>query len=181
MTRLILCRHAAEGNAGESRALAAALAAVSLDAVYTSPLPRARITAEAIAAQHALAPIEVSELREIELGAVEGLSFDEYPAELQAELVNRPMSVRFPGGETYEELQERVSGALDEIVRAHSDGTVAAVSHTGPIRAALAGWLGIADEAVFRIDQRTGAVNVVDWVERTPLIRLVNRTGPVGP
>lgn len=178
MTRLFLCRHAAEGNAGESRALAAALAAVSLEAVYTSPLSRARITAAAIAAEHALAPIEVSELREIELGAVEGLPFDEYPAELQVELLNRPMSVRFPGGETYGELQERISRALDEIVRAHADGTVAVVSHAGPIRASLAGWLGIADEAVFRIDQRTGAVNVVDWVGGTPLIRLVNGTGP---
>jgi len=178
LTRLILCRHAAEGNAGESRALAAALAAVSLDAVYTSPLSRARITAEAVAAEHALVPVEVSELREIELGAVEGLLFDDYPAELQTELLNRPMSVRFPGGETYEELQERVSRALDEIVRAHPDVTVAAVSHAGPIRAALAGWLGIADEAVFRIDQRTGAVNVVDWIEGIPLIRLVNGTEP---
>jgi broad specificity phosphatase PhoE len=178
MTRLILCRHAAEGNAGESQALAAGLAAVSLDAVYTSPLSRARISAEAVAAEHALAPIEVSELREIELGTVEGLSFDAYSAELQTEFVNRPLSVRFPGGETYEELQERVSRALDEIVGAHPDRTVAAVSHAGPIRAALAGWLGIADEAVFRIDQRTGSVNVVDWMEGTPLIRLVNGTAP---
>ena len=178
MTRLILCRHAAEGNAGESRALAAALAAAPLDAVYTSPVLRARITAEAVAAEHALAPIEVSELREIELGAVEGLSFDEYPAELQAEFLNRPMSVRFPGGETYEELQERVSRALDEIIEDHPDRTVAAVSHAGPIRAALAAWLGIADDAFFRIDQRTGAVNVVDWIDGTPLIRLINGTGP---
>jgi broad specificity phosphatase PhoE len=178
LTRLILCRHAAERNVGESRALAAALAAVSLDAVYTSPLSRARITADAIAAEHALAPIEVSELREIELGTVEGFSFDEYPAELQAEFLNRPMSVRFPGGETYDELQERVSRALDEIVGSHPEGTVAAVSHAGPIRAALARWLGIVDEAVFRIDQRTGAVNVVDWVDGIPLIRLVNGTAP---
>jgi broad specificity phosphatase PhoE len=178
VTRLILCRHAAEGDAGESRSLAAALAAVSLDAVYTSPLWRARITAEAVAAEHALAPIEVPGLREIELGAVEGLSFDAYPADLQAEFLNRPMAVRFPGGETYEELEKRVSRALEGIVRAHPGGTVAAVSHAGPIRVALAGWLGIADEAVFRIDQRTGAVNVVDWVEGTPLIRLVNGTGP---
>jgi broad specificity phosphatase PhoE len=176
MTRLILCRHAEEGNAAESQALAAALAAVPLDAVYTSPLPRARVTAEAVAAEHTLVPIVLPGLREIELGEVEGLTFDEYPATLQAELLNRPMSIRFPGGETYRELEERVSLALHEVIRAHANGTVAAVSHVGPIRAALGAWLGVADEAVFRIDQRTGAVNVVDWVEGTPLIRLVNGT-----
>jgi broad specificity phosphatase PhoE len=178
VTRVILCRHAEEGNRAQVRDLAAALATVPLEAVYTSPLARARTTAEAVAREHGLAPIEVDGLREIELGDVEGLAFDEFPPELQRELLSRPLSVRFPGGETYGELRGRVCRALADVVAAHHDRTVAVVTHAGSIRAALSAWLGIADEAIFRIDQRTASVNVVDWLEGVPLVRLVNGTGP---
>ena len=178
MTRLIVCRHAEEGNAAEIQRLAAALAPVLLDAVYTSPLPRARVTADAVAAEHELVAIDVRDLREIDFGDVEGVAFDDYPAELQAALLDRPLAVRFPGGETYGELQGRVLRALGEIVSGHPGGTIAVVTHAGPIRAALAVWLGITDAAAFRLDQRTASVNVVDWLDGAPLIRLVNGTGP---
>ena len=176
MTRLIICRHADEGNAAQARDLAATLADLPLQAVYRSPLARAVLTAQAVAAEHQLVPIEMADLREIERGSVDGMAFDEYPAELQAELLSRPLTVRFPGGENYGELRDRVCPVLQEIAAAHSTGVVTVVTHLGPIRTALAGWLGIGDESVFRIDQRPAAVNVVDLVDGVPLIRLVNGT-----
>jgi broad specificity phosphatase PhoE len=178
MTRLVLCRHAEEGNLAQAGELAAALADVSFEAVYTSPLQRAVLTAEAVAAEHELVPIEVADLREIEFGEVDGLTFDQYPAQLQAELLSRPLSVCFPGGETYAELRDRVDRSLEQIAAAHEDEVVGVVTHAGPIRAALAMWLGISDEAIFRIDQRPASVNVVDWLDGVPLIRLVNGTRP---
>lgn len=178
MTKLVLCRHAQEGNEAQARELAAALAAVPLEAVYTSPLARAVVTAEAVGREHGLVPIELTELREIEFGEVEGLAFDQFPRELQEKLLTQPLAVRFPGGETYAELRERVCRALADIVAAHRDQAVAVVTHAGAIRAALSAWLGIADEAIFRIDQRAAAVNVVDWLDGVPLVRLVNGTEP---
>jgi alpha-ribazole phosphatase len=174
VTRLVVCRHAEAGNRGQACALADELAHLPLEAVYTSPLERAIQTARAIAAAHGLAPIEVDALREIDFGQVDGLVFDEFPVELQAGLLREPLTVRFPGGETYEELRERVCRAIEEIVVSHPDAVVAVVTHAGSIRAALATWLGIADESIFRIDQSHAAVNVVDWIEEGPLIRLVN-------
>jgi len=118
LTRLVLCRHAEAGNAKEANELAAVLASVHFDAVYTSPLERALATSRAVAAQHRLVPVEVADLREIDLGEVEGLSFGQLPAELQAELLGAPLTVRFPGGETYGELRDahgpdpRSSGSL---------------------------------------------------------------------
>jgi broad specificity phosphatase PhoE len=151
---------------------------VPLEAVYTSPLERAIETARAIAAVHRLAPLEIDALREIDFGEVDGLGFDDFPVELQAGLLREPLTVRFPGGETYGELRRRVCGALDEIVASHPDAVVAVVTHAGSIRAALATWLGIADEAIFRIDQSHAAVNVVDWIDGAPLVRLMNGKHP---
>ena len=178
MTRLVLCRHAATGNAAEAHDLAVALAGIPFAAVYTSPLARAVETAKTVAAAHGLVPIEVADLREIEFGDVEGIEFERYPPQLQTELLNEPLSVRFPGGETFDELRLRVCRALDEVLGRHAGESVLIVSHAGSIRAALAAWLGVVGEAIFRIDQRTASVNVVDWVEGTPIVRLLNGTHP---
>ena len=178
MTRLLLCRHAEQNNAQQARALADAFVGIPLAAVYTSPLARAVETAATIADAQRLVPIQVDDLREIEFGEVEGVEFDALPAELQAELLSDPMQVRFPGGETYDELQERICRAIERILADHRDVTVAAITHAGSIRAALAAWLHIADEAIFRIDQRYAAVNVVDWTDGVPFVRLVNGRTP---
>jgi broad specificity phosphatase PhoE len=176
VTRLVLCRHAQPGDTREAESLAAALAPIALAAVYTSTLSRAVETARFVAEAHALEPVEVAELREIDLGEVDGLAFDEFPADLRRGLLEQPLTVRFPGGETYEELRGRVVAALDRIVASHPGDVVAVVSHAGAIRAALATWLRIAEDAFFRIDQRFASVNVVDWVDGVPLVRLVNGT-----
>jgi broad specificity phosphatase PhoE len=178
VTRLVLCRHAEAGNAEEANELGAALAPVPFKAVYTSPLERALATSRAVALRHGLDPVEVADLREIDFGDVEGLQFDQLPAGLQAGLLGEPMTVRFPGGETYGELRDRVCGALADIVERHAGETVAIVTHAGSIRAALTAWLGIEGEAIFRIDQRTASVNIVDWLHGVPIVRLVNGTRP---
>ena len=64
--------------------------------------------------------------------------------------------------------------ALDELAARHPDETVAVVTHAGPIRAALATWRLLPDEAVFRIDLDFGSLTVVELVDGVPLVRLVN-------
>jgi broad specificity phosphatase PhoE len=177
VTRLVLCRHAEAGNAAQVAALVQELAALPLAAVYTSPLERALETARAIAVQHGLEPVAVPALREIERGAAEGLAFEAYPAELQAELLTSPESVRFPRGESFDDVRVRVAPAFAEIVAGHAGQTVAAVSHAGAIRAALAVWIEIGGDGAFRIDQAPGAVNVIDWSDGRPFVRLVNGSG----
>jgi broad specificity phosphatase PhoE len=172
--RLLLCRHAEAGNRAQTAELARTLADAPLAAVYTSAVTRALETARAVAAAHGLAPLVHEDLREIGLGDVEGLQFEEYPPGLQTALLTAPATVRLPGGESYEELRVRVVAALAEIVAQHSDATVAAISHAGAIRAALATWLEVGPEAAFRLDQSFAGINVVDWVDGFPFVRLVN-------
>ena len=167
--RLILCRHAEAGNTTQAEALAHELRGLHLAAVYTSPLERAVKTAERIAR-----PIVVDDLREIELGDVSGLQFEDYPRELQTVLLEQPATVTFPGGESYEQLRARATSALERIVAQHDGETVAAISHAGPIRAALGTWLGVPPDASFRLDQSFAAVNVIDWLDGAPFVRLVN-------
>jgi len=181
VTTLVLCRHADPSRPEQALGLARALANVPLTTVYSSPLDRARDTAAALTEGLGRAPIVVDDLREIDFGEVDGLGFDDLPDELQAGLLHEPTRVRFPGGETWAELRSRVCRALDAIVASHPHEVVAVVSHAGPIRAALATWLRMADETVFRLDQRNASINVVEWIDGVPIVRLVNGdTAPLG-
>lgn len=177
---LVLCRHAAAGESKQAQELAGALASLTIAAVYSSPLARALDTARSIAQAHGLEPVEVDALREIDFGEVEGLEFDSLPAALQEGLLREPLATRFPGGETYGELQERVCEGLTAIRVRHPDATVVVVTHAGAIRAALGAWLGIRGDEIFRLDQRHASVNVVDWVDGVPIVRLVNGTSAAG-
>jgi broad specificity phosphatase PhoE len=174
--RLVLCRHADAGDPEGAPRLASVLAELAAVTVYTSPLARAVETARAVGERHGLSPVIREDLREIELGELEGLQFEQYPVELQEALLTAPGTVQFPNGESYAALRGRVVGAFAEIVALHTGGTVVAISHAGAIRASLAAWLEVPPDASFRIEQRLACVNVVDWTDGIPFVRLVNGT-----
>jgi broad specificity phosphatase PhoE len=181
MTRLVLCRHGeAEGAAGRfcgsfdpalsaaGRRQAAALAAVvGESALYSSPARRALETAAAMGRE----PIVEQDLRELDFGEAEGLTYDDVAErwpDVYAAWLRAPTEVRFPVGEAFADFRARVLAALGRI----EDGVV--VTHGGVIRTALAHWLDMPDDAIFRIDVGHGAVSVVEWQDGTPLVRLVN-------
>jgi alpha-ribazole phosphatase len=151
--------------------LGEALARHEWDAVYSSPRLRARETAVAVNREVVID----DDLREIDFGELEGRSYDEIAAtdpELYRAWMERPTTVRFPGGESFAELKVRALEALDRIRATHESAVV--VTHGGVLRAGLAAWLAMPDEAIFRLDQRYGGVTIVDWVEDVPLVRLMN-------
>jgi broad specificity phosphatase PhoE len=180
VTRLVVCRHADPTGPEGALALSQVLLPLRLSVVYASPLTRARETAQVIAEPRGLTPILVGDLREIEVGEVDGLAFDDYPAELQDGLLRAPERVRFPGGESYADMRGRVTRAVRGIVARHPGATVGVVTHAGPLRALLGNWLEMRDEAVFRLDQGYGAINIVDWTDGVPFVRLVNGPWPLG-
>jgi len=155
--------------------LAPALATLQWEAVYTSPRRRACETAAALAAARGLEPLLDESLRELDFGELEGRSYDEIAAtdpELYRAWMERPTTVSFPGGESFADLKARALAALDRIRAEHEAALV--VTHGGVLRAGVAAWLAMPDEAIFRLDQRYGGVTIVDWQEGVPLVRLLN-------
>jgi alpha-ribazole phosphatase len=148
-----------------------------LDAVYTSPLSRAAATASAVSESHGLTPDPRADLSEIDFGAFEGRTFDELAAadpDVYGRWMREPSRVRFPGGESFADLRGRVSREIARIRRAHRGGSVAVVTHGGPIRAVLAEVLGLDGGRAFRIGQSWGGMSSVEWVGDDPFVRYVN-------
>ena len=195
ITRLLLIRHAQPDEDTRSRCygrldiglsargqrraqlLARTLDRIPLAAVYSSPSTRALDTARPLAAAHQLTLSVEEALREIDFGQLEGRSYDEievaYP-DLYRSWMQTPTRVEFSGGESYTELRVRALAALEAIRAYHRGGLAAIVSHGGVLRAMLADCLRMPDEAIFRIDQSYGALSIIDWLDDSPLVRVVN-------
>jgi broad specificity phosphatase PhoE len=129
----------------QAHALADLVASEKIDAVYTSPLGRARETAEIVAARAGLEPEALPELREVDTGSWSGLSRADVEARFPEGFTRwRAGRSGWEDGETYEEMAQRVICALRTIAENHPDGRVLIISHGGPIRAIHAAAEGVA-------------------------------------
>ncbi|MCX7667132.1 MAG: histidine phosphatase family protein, partial [Gemmataceae bacterium] len=96
------------------------LAIRPLEAIYSSPLQRAKQTAEIIAQPHQLAVHAVADLTECDVGRWEGRSWEDIKAtepELYHAYHENPAETGYAGGENFQHVHERVSRAIREIVR----------------------------------------------------------------
>jgi alpha-ribazole phosphatase/probable phosphoglycerate mutase len=147
------------------------------DALYSSPRRRARESSEIIRALTGLEPIFKAELQEIDFGSFEGLTYQEierlYP-EAYRLWMERPTEITFPQGESFAGMKARVLQFKRFLSTAHFGKTVIAVSHGGVNRILVADALAIPDPMIFRIDQNYAAINVIDYLPESPIVRLIN-------
>lgn len=147
----------------------------TLDAVYTSPRRRAREGAEILSSES----VVDRRLSEIDFGELEGLTYEEAAEQfphLYQRWMREPTEVKFPGGESFAEMKVRVLEAIAVIRDAHSEQTIAIVSHGGVNRIVLAEALGIEARRIFHLDQSHAGVNIVDDFDDYSVVRLMNGT-----
>jgi len=152
------------------------LAGEKIDAVYASPLCRASKTAEIIAAGHNVKVYSRDDLCECNFGEVEGLTFDEikqcYPA-LALELSAKRTGA-FPGGETIEQMNERISAFLATLEKHRPEQTLLVVAHGGPVRLLICNLLGLGLEhwIQFRVD--CASLSIVETYPGMNILDLFN-------
>ena len=134
----------------QADALAGCLEAADVTAVVTSPLERARATADAIAARHG-AEVRVDDRWiELDYGALDGALPGDVAADVwqawRADPAYRP-----PGGESLADLGRRVREACGGLASGAAEGTVVVVSHVSPVKAAVAWALRVGDEIAWRM------------------------------
>jgi len=180
---LILVRHAAHdrvdrilcgrmpgvalGQAGldQAEVLGEALQRHAPDALFTSPLERARMTAEVLGAMLNLTPQVTPALTEIDCGEWTGREFAELQEDPRWLRWNRERAAsRPPGGETMEEAGLRVLDFARTLRTRYPNGVVTLVSHADVIKATLAAVLGLTLDAHDRFDIAPASVSrVVLW------------------
>jgi ribonuclease H / adenosylcobalamin/alpha-ribazole phosphatase len=169
----------------QAKAAAQRLAARGgIQLIVTSPLRRARLTAEAVAAATG-APVQVDEgWIEADFGEWEGLSYAEamerWPGEVTAWM--NDTSVAPPGGESFATAGRRVLAALDQLLERSEPGRVVVVSHVTPMKTVLRHALLAPPAALRRMHLDVACLCEVDWYADGPVVvRSLNDTGHLPP
>jgi len=139
----------------------------TIHAAYCSPLSRARDTARAIARHHHLAVADLPGLTDLCYGDWEGLPLNEVKvtyAELYRRWETAPATVRFPRGETLDEVRDRALKAVEEVVRRHPGQIVLLAAHRAVNKVLIAAFIGLDNSHFWRIGQDTTAINRFDRV-----------------
>ena len=147
-------------------------------AVYASPLERTKQTAAPIAkavgkrvrADRGLLEADFGEWTGAELKALR-----KKPEWRQVQWY--PSGFRFPGGESFAEMQTRAVTAVQRLVAAHPGHAVVAVSHADPIKAIVAHAMGAHLDLFQRIVVSPCSVTAILYSTSGPVVLCVNSTG----
>ncbi|MGH9181145.1 MAG: histidine phosphatase family protein, partial [Acidimicrobiales bacterium] len=163
----------------QAEAVGERLAALAkVDAVYASPLERTRETAGAIARRVGL-PVRTDKgLLECDFGEWTGGELRVLSRRPEWRVIQRhPSGFRFPGGESFTEMQSRVVGAARRLGATHPGGTIVLVSHADPIKAAVADAAGTHLDLFQRLVISPCSVTAISYGHAGPLVLMVNSVG----
>lgn len=146
-------------------------------AVYASPMERARETAAPIARALGLRVRTARGLNECDFGRWTGRRLRDLSRLKAWRTVQRqPSQFRFPGGESFAEMQARVTGQVADLVACHPGETIVCVSHADPIKAVLAQSLGTPLDLFQRIVVGPCSTSAVLHDAERPTVLHVNAT-----
>ena len=195
-TRIYLIRHGEVAGAGTPRYnghcdvalsergvamyhdLKPRFAGAAITACYSSDLTRCRIGAEILGSHTGCPPVLEPNLRELNIGLWEGMTWDDiisrYPDQWQARL-DDIVNYRVPGGENLRDLEARAMPVIDGIVSRHRGEEVLVVGHGGINRVILLNAVGAPLRNFFHIEQTYCCLNIIDYYEDGKMVvKLLN-------
>jgi probable phosphoglycerate mutase len=172
--------HLSDTGRQEASEVAARFEGVPVSAVYASPLERARETAAPIADRVGKPVVVEKGLIECDFGEWTGAELKTLRKLPEWRTVQHwPSGWRFPGGESFLDVQVRLQGVVDRVREGHPGEIVVAVSHADCIKALLALALGVPLDLFQRIVVGPCSTSVVAYTSGGPAVLAVNSYGPI--
>jgi probable phosphomutase (TIGR03848 family) len=171
--------HLSDDGTAQARAAAERIAQLDrVHAVYASPLERTRETAAPIGRAADLPVRTAKGLLECDFGEWTGKRLANLRKKPEWSTVqHRPSIFRFPGGESFAEMQLRIWNQMEALVADHPGQTVVAVSHADPIKAAVAMASGVHLDLFQRISISPCSITPLLFTSSGPIVLAVNSTG----
>ncbi len=165
-----------ENGRRQASAIADALMGKDISAIYTSPLKRSIETARPAATAFHLNIVTLQGFIDINYGEWEGLAYDEVRqryANLCRKWEGRPHLVKFPNGESLEEVKRRSFSAFMKVVAENSGKSILIIPHRVINKVLLCAVLGLSNAHFWSIRQDTGCINVIEYSNsRFVLVRM---------
>jgi probable phosphoglycerate mutase len=163
----------------QAKALAKALKNKGIKIIFTSPLKRTKKTAEILAEELGVPLYEDERIIEIDHGVWSGLKIEEvqqkFP-EMYETWLKTPWNVKFPRGESLEEVYKRVKDFLNFLKEEHGNENIAIVSHTVPIRTLYCAFLELPLNYFWSFGCDNASYSILLWEENKRMIFKLNIT-----
>lgn len=152
---------------------------VEIHQIHSSPLARARETAEAIARLHHLKVQSLEALIDMSFGKWEGRAHQEIrqiDAETYRQWAESPHLARLPGGESLDDVRARSMATLEELIWSHPGKSLVLVSHRVICKVLICAILGLDNSHFWQITQDTTAINLIQHRNGKYILSLMNET-----
>ncbi|MEC7427080.1 MAG: MSMEG_4193 family putative phosphomutase [Acidimicrobiales bacterium] len=173
--------HLSETGTEQARTVGMRLAAMGtkqIAAIYSSPLERTKETARAISKEVGIKVKQERGLLELDVGDWTGRKLSHLRKLNAWSAVQKyPSGFRFPNGESFVEMQTRMSETVTRLVKSHPGETIVAVSHADPIRALVAHSMGTHLDLFQRTVVSPCSVTAILYTSGGPIVLSVNNTG----
>ena len=136
---------------------------MNISAIYSSPIQRAKHTAE-IVGEHNSIDVQIDDrLIELDMGKFTGIPYDEIFAShgnVFLKFYNGELEIAHNGVETFADVKKRVTSIVDEIIEKHPDQNVVLVTHMDPIKAMLSNVVDLSPTNLFELIIANASLNL---------------------
>ena len=145
------------------------LADMNISAIYSSPIERAKHTAE-IAGKHNSLDVTIDDrLNELDMGKFTGMPYDDIfksHGNVFMKFYNGELEIAHNGVETFPDVKKRILGIVDHIIEKHPDENVLLVTHMDPIKAMLSTVIDLSPTNLFELIIANASLNIFREKER---------------
>ena len=154
---------------------------MNISAIYSSPIERAKNTAD-IVGKHNSIDVRIDDrLIELDMGKFTGMPYDEIfssHGNVFMKFYKGELEIAHNGVETFADVKKRVLGMVDHVIENHPDENVVLVTHMDPIKAMLSTIISLSPENLFELIIANASLNIFREYERKLSISGINVMHP---
>lgn len=154
---------------------------MNISAIYSSPIERARHTAEIVGKHNSIDVIIDDRLIELDMGKFTGVPYDEIfnsHGNVFMKFYNGELEIAHNGVETFSEVKKRILGIVDHVIENHPDQNVVLVTHMDPIKAMLSTVVDLTPTNLFELIIANASLNIFREYKRKFSISGLNVMDP---
>lgn len=154
---------------------------MNISAIYSSPIERAKHTAEIVAKHNSLDVTTDDRLIELDMGKFTGVPYDDIftsHGNVFMKFYNGELEIAHNGVETFSEVKKRILSIVDHVIEKHPDQNVVLVTHMDPIKAMLATVVDLSPTNLFELIIANASLNIFREYNRKFSISGINVMDP---
>jgi len=136
---------------------------MNISAIYSSPIERAKHTAEIVGKHNSLDVIIDDRLNELDMGKFTGMPYDKIfnsHGNVFMKFYNGELEIAHNGVETFTQVKKRILGIVDHVIEKHPDENVLLVTHMDPIKAMLSTIVDLSPINLFELIIANASLNI---------------------